>query len=184
MLRPSRILALVALVAVLTACGHKAVRLSDADARPAVATSIASPRDDLHEVAAAAAVRRDTFHRAVTYAAAVGHNMDLARWAQFQADERARREREAAARAPAPTSNSSDRHAGGHSDAWWHGVAICEQGGANDSYFGYFSYMDGSAGGKSWADQVAMGNRTIATFGDHAWAPRCVAAGYSAAPGG
>jgi len=72
-----------------------------------------------------------------------------------------------------------------HSEAWWHGVAICEQGGQNDSYFGYFSYMDGSAGGgKSWAEQVAMGNRTIAQYGDGAWAVRCVAAGYAASPSG
>ncbi len=73
----------------------------------------------------------------------------------------------------------------GHSEAWWHGVAICEQGGRNDSYFGYFSYMDGSeGGGKSWAEQVARGNQTIAQYGDHAWAQQCINAGYAASPGG
>ena len=72
-----------------------------------------------------------------------------------------------------------------HSNSWWIGVSICEQGGRNDPYFGYFSYMDGSeGGGKSWAEQVKRGNETIAQYGDHAWAPRCVAAGYRAAPGG
>jgi hypothetical protein len=72
-----------------------------------------------------------------------------------------------------------------HSDAWWYGISICEQGGRNDSYFGYFSLMDGSAGGgKSWATQVQMANGIIARAGDHAWAQRCVNAGYQAAPNG
>jgi hypothetical protein len=72
-----------------------------------------------------------------------------------------------------------------HSDAWWQAVSICEQGGRNDSYFGYFSLMDGSAGGgKSWATQVQMANAIIARAGDHAWASKCVNAGYQVAPNG
>lgn len=99
------------------------------------------------------------------------------RWWSVQAMKNA-----AAARVQPP---AALRGASGHSDAWWHGVAICEQGGRNDSYFGFFSYMDGSAGGgMSWADQVAKGNRTIAEYGDHAWAQQCVDAGYRASPGG
>jgi hypothetical protein len=92
--------------------------------------------------------------------------------------------------APIPASTgyttSSARAGAGHSDAWWHGVAICEQGGRNDPYFGYFSFMDGSQGGRSWADQVAAGNALLASVGSEspAWAPSCVAAGYAASPGG
>jgi hypothetical protein len=72
-----------------------------------------------------------------------------------------------------------------HSDAWWKAVAICEQGGRNDPFFGYFSLMDGSAGGgKSWATQVQMANAIIARAGDHAWASKCVNAGYQVAPNG
>jgi hypothetical protein len=75
---------------------------------------------------------------------------------------------------------------GGHSDAWWHGIAICEQGGRNDPYFGYFSFMDGSQGGKSWDEQVAAGNALLASVGQESptWAPACIAAAYSASPGG
>lgn len=73
---------------------------------------------------------------------------------------------------------------GAHSDAWWHGVSICEQGGRNDPYYGYFSIMDGSAGGRDWATQVAMANAIIARAGDRAWAASCVAAGYAASPSG
>lgn len=78
---------------------------------------------------------------------------------------------------------------GPHSNAWWHGVSVCEQGGRNDPYFGYFSYMDGSAAGKTWAQQVAMANATIAKYGEDmmyggAWAHKCVLAGYSASPSG
>lgn len=103
-------------------------------------------------------------------------------WNSETAREAARRvERTRMARAVTKPS----RPVSGHSEAWWRAVAICEQGGRNDDFFGYFSYMDGSAGGgMSWADQVAKGNRTIATFGDHAWAAQCVAAGYRASPGG
>ena len=73
-----------------------------------------------------------------------------------------------------------------HTDAWWSGVAQCEQGGRNDPYFGYFSFMDGSAGGKSWSEQVAMGNALLNRVGHEVgpWAAACVAAGYRASPGG
>ncbi len=75
---------------------------------------------------------------------------------------------------------------GGHSDAWWMGVAVCEQGGRNDPFFGYFSFMDGSQGGQPWAEQVAAGNAVLARSGSEspAWAPACVAAGYAASPSG
>lgn len=86
---------------------------------------------------------------------------------------------------PAPAAG-----AGFHSDAWWRGVAQCEQGGRNDPWFGYFSIMDGSAGGLDWSTQVAMANailsNAVASTGSEspAWAPACVAAGYGASPGG
>lgn len=73
---------------------------------------------------------------------------------------------------------------GPHSDAWWHGVSICEQSGNNHPFFGYFSIMDGSAGGLDWATQVGMANGIISRYGDGAWAASCVAAGYAASPGG
>ncbi len=88
---------------------------------------------------------------------------------------------------PAPTVvRAGSGCCGPHSDAWWTGVAQCEQGGRNDPYFGYFSFMDGSAGGKSWAEQVAMGNALLARAGREIgpWAAACVAAGYNASPGG
>lgn len=71
-----------------------------------------------------------------------------------------------------------------HTEAWWQGVARCEQGGRNDPFFGYFSIMDGSAGGLDWSTQVGMANRIIARHGDYAWASACVAAGYAASPSG
>jgi hypothetical protein len=73
-----------------------------------------------------------------------------------------------------------------HSDAWWWGVAQCEQGGRNDAYYGYFSFMDGSQGGRPWADQVAAGNALLIRAGREIgpWAASCVAAGYRASPGG
>lgn len=72
---------------------------------------------------------------------------------------------------------------GGHSDAWWQGVAMCEQGGRNDPYFGYFSFMDGSQGGRPWSEQVAAGNALLARAGREIgpWAAACVAAGYRSA---
>jgi hypothetical protein len=73
-----------------------------------------------------------------------------------------------------------------HSDAWWWGVAVCEQGGRNDAYFGYFSWMDGSAAGLTWDQQVAKSNALLSRVSSEspAWAPSCVAAGYRASPGG
>lgn len=84
-----------------------------------------------------------------------------------------------------PSSPSTAR-SGGHSDAWWTGVAQCEQGGRNDPFFGYFSFMDGSQGGQPWAEQVAAGNAVLANSASEspAWAASCVAAGYAASPGG
>ncbi len=73
---------------------------------------------------------------------------------------------------------------GAHSDAWWHGVSGCEQSGLDNPTYGYFSIMDGSAAGKSWADQEAEANGIISRYGDSAWAASCVAAGYSVSPGG
>lgn len=105
-------------------------------------------------------------------------------YAAQQAEEAARLEEAhmAAARAvasPAPAS-------GPHTDAWWSGVAQCEQGGRNDSYFGYFSFMDGSQGGRPWAEQVAAGNALLQRAGREVgpWAQSCVNAGYNASPSG
>ncbi len=108
---------------------------------------------------------------------------DIATWnaAVAEGEQRARAARDRAAaqaRAVAPANH------GAHSDAWWHGVSVCEQGGRNDSFFGYFSIMDGSAGGLSWGTQVGMANQIIDRAGDYAWAAACVHAGYAAAPGG
>lgn len=73
-----------------------------------------------------------------------------------------------------------------HSDAWWMGVAQCEQGGRNDPFFGYFSFMNGSQGGRPWADQVLAGNLLLTRVGHEVgpWAASCVASGYRASPGG
>ena len=103
--------------------------------------------------------------------------------------ETARQQEELARKTVAPIYTAapmSTSRSGGHSDAWWQGVAQCEQGGRNDPYFGYFSFMDGSQGGKPWADQVAAGNALLASVGSEspAWAPACVAAGYAASPSG
>jgi hypothetical protein len=100
--------------------------------------------------------------------------------AQRQADELAAR------RSAAPPTIRVGNCCGPHSDAWWWGVAICEQGGRNDPYFGYFSFMDGSAGGKTWEEQVAMGNALLARVGREVptWAQSCVDAGYRASPSG
>ena len=73
-----------------------------------------------------------------------------------------------------------------HTDLWWSGVAMCEQGGQNHPYFGYFSFMDGSSGGKTWEEQVAMGNDLLIRAGREIgpWAESCVRAGYAASPNG
>jgi hypothetical protein len=80
---------------------------------------------------------------------------------------------------PAPTA----------SDAGWQQVAVCEEGGSNDSTYGYFGIMPSSwaaaggtaysatAGGSSWDIQVMIGDRIN---GGPPWAPAgCAAAGYS-----
>lgn len=109
-------------------------------------------------------------------------------WAAEQAAEAAARQ--VVVLAPQPgyqtPAASSPTSGGGHSDAWWQGVANCEQGGRNDPYFGYFSFMDGSQGGKPWAEQVAAGNALLQTAGREVgpWAQACVNAGYAASPGG
>lgn len=109
---------------------------------------------------------------------------EAARIAQIQEDAY-----QAAARAavshPAPVMTSQGC-CGPHSDQWWMGVAQCEQSGRNDAYFGYFSFMDGSQGGKPWADQVAAGNALLARAGRESptWAQSCVDAGYRNSPGG
>jgi hypothetical protein len=92
--------------------------------------------------------------------------------------------RSASPPAPSPPGSPAGGTSGTHSDAWWQGVSVCEQSGRNDPYYGYFSIMDGSAGGKPWADQVAQANGIIARYGDSAWAASCVTAGYRASPGG
>lgn len=87
---------------------------------------------------------------------------------------------EAARRAATPASGRP----GAHSDAWWHAIARCEQGGRNDPYYGFFSIIDGSVGGQPWDVQVARANGIIAEYGDGAWAAACVAQAYAASPGG
>lgn len=187
MRRPIRKLAICLVATVLTACS--AAREADrveVDPQPSHASTstVVGVRDDVREIAHANAVRRAQFGAAVQYAIAA-ENARLVAFLTAVKAEQDRKAREAARRPKITIGTATQARAGGHSDAWWHGVAICEQGGRNDSYYGYFSYMDGSAGGgKSWAEQVAMGNRTIAQYGDHAWAAKCVAAGYAAAPGG
>ncbi len=120
------------------------------------------------------------------YLAGIQRAEDEAQEAAEQAAQELAREKapdrheSAVSPSPAPVISSS----GPHSDAWWHGVAICEQGGRNDPFFGYFSIMDGSAGGLDWGTQVGMANQIIARAGDRAWAAACVAAGYQASPGG
>lgn len=100
---------------------------------------------------------------------------------QAAAAEAARVEAARQTSRPAPASSGSR---GAHSDAWWQGVAVCEQGGRNDPFYGFFSIMDGSAGGRDWSTQVGMANAIIGRYGDSAWAASCVAAGYRASPGG
>ncbi len=104
--------------------------------------------------------------------------------AAVDASEGAERTREAQMVPVAPL--APQRATGGHSDAWWRGVAVCEQGGRNDPYYGYLSFMDGSMGGQPWSVQVAAGNALLASVGSEspAWAPACVAAGYAASPSG
>jgi hypothetical protein len=58
---------------------------------------------------------------------------------------------------------------GPSSGSSYQALANCEQGGRNHPYFGYFSIMDGSAGGKSWDQQVAMVQAIKARAGAGAW---------------
>lgn len=86
---------------------------------------------------------------------------------------------------PAPVPNGPQSVGqSSHSDSWWRGVSSCEQGGQDNPFYGYFSVMDGSSAGLSWAQQVTLANGIIAEYGDSAWAAPCVAAGYAASPGG
>lgn len=82
--------------------------------------------------------------------------------------------------------SSSGSCCGPHSDQWWRGVAQCEQSGRNDPYFGYFSWMDGSAAGMTWEQQVAKSNDLLSRVSSEspAWAPSCVAMGYQYSPSG
>ncbi len=100
------------------------------------------------------------------------------------AETAARIAAEEAARQKAQTVVPQVSSSGPHSDAWWQGVAICEQSGNNHPFFGYFSIMDGSAGGLPWSTQVAMANQIIMRAGERAWAASCVAMGYAHSPGG
>lgn len=178
---------LVALVLVLAGASAAANISSDSQAerskqRAVEATTVyPSPPMVDYDGEAAAQAEIDAYLEAV-------HQDELQRFyeavqaeAQRKADELAR-QRQAAA----PTIRVGNC-CGPHTDAWWWGVAICEQGGRNDPYFGYFSFMDGSAGGgKSWEEQVAMGNALLARVGREVptWAQSCVDAGYRASPGG
>lgn len=120
------------------------------------------------------------------------HEAEWYKEAKRQADVQAAQEAEKRRRATvavktAPTpQTSTGSHSGPHSDAWWHGVAICEQGGRNDPYYGYFSWMDGSAAGMTWDQQVAKSNALLRSVGHEVgpWAASCVAAGYRASPSG
>jgi hypothetical protein len=87
------------------------------------------------------------------------------------------------------STGSSTSSSGPHSDAWWHGVAVCEEGGVNDSWNGYFGKIDGAWAGQDWATQVAEANALAAQFGEResqggAWADSSIDCGYLAAPGG
>jgi hypothetical protein len=89
-----RNLAVLALIAGLTACGAAGAEVQTQPAT-APATHAASSRDDVHEIRRANAMRRAQFEKAVAYAAALGHNIDLANWARFRAQEAARHQRAA-----------------------------------------------------------------------------------------
>jgi hypothetical protein len=79
---------------------------------------------------------------------------------QAQEAEQARQEALRATQRPAVVSQPSGSYAA---------LANCEQGGRNHPYFGYFSIMDGSAGGKSWDEQVAMVQAIKSRAGAGAW---------------
>ncbi len=107
----------------------------------------------------------------------------------FYAGVQADLQRQAEARAHQSSSVPTIRLSNGsgpHSDAWWWGVAVCEQGGRNDEWFGFFSWMDGSARGMTWEEQVAKSNALLATVSSEspAGAAICVQRGDEASPGG
>ena len=156
--------------------------------------SIASPESAGRSGSVAAAIEPGPSPMVDLEAVAAEH--DLVVWvaaveaARVEAErveaERVEAERLAAARRIPSAPSIVTQPGGGHSDAWWYGVAICEQGGRNDQYYGFFSFMDGSSGGKTWDEQVAMGNALLARAGREVgpWAASCVAAGYRASPDG
>lgn len=179
---------LLVLVVLLAACAEpppswevKAAAVPrDRAATPAVQPALGPPLEAVQRWRAV-----ELWDATVAWNAAVAENE---RRAEAEA-RRARDAQRAAAAKPAPASVGAYdtprvRSGVGHADAWWHGVSICEQGGRNDPFFGYFSIMDGSAGGLPWATQVQMANAIIARYGDGAWAASCVARGYAAAPNG
>jgi hypothetical protein len=181
--------ALVALVAVgviVTACGDTGGESASIKVPPHAQAVEAAYSPVAHIGEAEAAVRyvegvqREEVGKYI--AGLIAEEQAQAEAARIAAEQEAARQ----ASMSAPAQPSGSRSSGGHSDAWWMGVAICEQGGRNDPYFGYFSFMDGSQGGKPWAEQVAAGNALLARVGSEspAWAPACVAAGYAASPGG
>jgi hypothetical protein len=91
---------------------------------------------------------------------AVWIGSDYVRAVQAQEAEQARQEAlRAAVRPPVASQPSGSYQA----------LANCEQGGRNHPFFGYFSIMDGSAGGKSWDEQVAMVQAIKARAGAGAW---------------
>lgn len=96
----------------------------------------------------------------------------------------------AAARRIATASPANRGSSGGHSDAWWRGIATCEEGGRNDPYYGFFGKIDGAWAGLSWDEQVARANALLAQAGaerlsQHGpWADHSVDCAYAASPGG
>jgi hypothetical protein len=91
---------------------------------------------------------------------AVWIGSDYVRAVQAQEAEQARQEALRAAQRPSQTAPQGSSY---------QALANCEQGGRNHPFFGYFSIMDGSAGGKSWDEQVAMVQAIKARAGAGAW---------------
>lgn len=57
--------------------------------------------------------------------------------------------------------------AGYPSEAFWHKVAVCEEGGQNHPYFGYFGKIDGAWAGLSWDEQVRRARELWAANASH-----------------
>lgn len=83
------------------------------------------------------------------------------------------------------------RPPGYHTDAWWWGVAVCEEGGNNHPYFGYFGKIDGAWGGLDWNTQVRLANELLARAGFRErlsqggpWADHSIDCAYRESPGG